>query len=142
MRKESTQGDHQQGVEPRTEIYHQLYAVRYLLDGEWTLAVLCALADGPKRYCEILDKVQSYHRVDRWSNGHTTLHHSSLTRVLDQLTKDELLRRHEKPKSFPPSVTYALTEPASTVLEAASPVAEWAEQHAGLIARAQARRRA
>lgn len=75
------------GVEPPRDVYHALYAVRNLLDGEWTLAVLCAVARGPKRYGEIADEVQEYHVEDTWSTGHTILHHSSLTRALDMLTK-------------------------------------------------------
>lgn len=133
--------DERQGVAPLRDVYHELYAVRNLLDGEWTLAVLCAVARGPMRYGEISDEVQEYHLEDTWSKGHTILHHSSLTRALDMLTKDGLLLRKEKPKSFPPSVTYSLSEPAARLLEAAGSLVDWAHEHADLIAQAQAWRR-
>jgi DNA-binding HxlR family transcriptional regulator len=123
------------------DVYDQLYAVRKLLDGQWALAVLCALTNGPKRYGEIFEKVQEYHITDTWSNDHKILHQSSLSRILDVLTRDELLMRDEKPRSFPPSVTYSLTEPAITMLEAASPLVEWVNEHTELIARAQKWRR-
>lgn len=142
MMDEPVPGEHWQDVEPPRDVYHELYAVRNLLDGEWALAVLCALARGPKRYGEISEKVQEYHLEDPWSRGHTVLHHSSLTRALDMLTKDELLLRDEKPRSFPPSVSYSLTAPAVQLLKAADPLVDWAHAHADLIAQAQAWRRA
>lgn len=133
--------EERQGVGLSRDLYHELYAVRNLLDGEWTLAVLCAVARGPKRYGEISDEVQAYHLEDTWSNGHTILHHSSLTRALDMLTKDGLLLREEKPRSFPPSVTYSLSEPAARMLEAAGSLVDWVHEQTELIAQAQAWRR-
>jgi DNA-binding HxlR family transcriptional regulator len=93
------------------------------------------------RYGEISDEVQAYHIEDTWSNGHTILHHSSLTRALDTLTKDGLLLRDEKRRSFPPSVTYSLSTPAARLLKAASPLVDWVHEHADLIAQAQTWRR-
>lgn len=141
MKRDPLPGEHWQGAESSRDVYDELYAVRNLLDGEWALAVLYALARGPKRYGEISDRVQEYHHEDTWSNGHTVLHHSSLTRALDTLTKDELLLRDEKPRSFPPSVTYSLSTPAIQLMGATDPLVDWVRSHADLIARAQAWRR-
>lgn len=123
------------------DVFDQLYAVRKLLEGQWALAVLCALADGPKRYVELLDRVQRNDVTDAWSYAHTTLHQSSLSRILDTLSRDGLILREEKRRSFPPSVTYSLTEPAMAMLDAAGPLAEWADDHPELITRAQTWRR-
>jgi DNA-binding HxlR family transcriptional regulator len=141
MGKDLAAGQRWPGRSGPVDVYDELYSVRNLLGGEWELAVLCAVAHGPKRYSEILDKVQDYHAVDPWSKGHTVFHRTSLTRALHTLTNDGLLIRHEKRNSFPRSVTYSLSEPARRLLDAARPLVDWVHQHTDLILRAQAWRR-
>jgi DNA-binding HxlR family transcriptional regulator len=105
------------------------YRARSLIAPEWAPSILVALLDGPLHYRQIKAIVSLPAVCDGVVKAHRPLHESSLSRTLRRMTRDGLLDRHEKVGAFPPSVTYALTPMARAVLDAAVPLADWAQHN-------------
>jgi len=113
------------------------YDARILLAAEWTPAIVVALLDGPLQYKDILATAGATCPGLRWGSRHRRLYDSILTRNLQVLTRDGLLERHETPGTFPPTVHYCLTDAGRELVEAATPLAEWASRHREVIEGAQ-----
>jgi DNA-binding HxlR family transcriptional regulator len=105
------------------------YRARSLIAPEWAPPILVALLDGPLHYRQIKAIVSSLGVTDGAAKAHRPLHESSLSRTLARMTRDGLLDRHEQVGAFPPSVTYSLTAAARAVLDAAVPLADWAQRN-------------
>lgn len=116
------------------------YDARALLASEWAPAIVIALVDGPLQYKDILATAGAACPSQRWGSRHRRLYDSILTRNLQALTRDGLVERHETPGTFPPTVHYCLTDACRELVEAVTPLAEWAVRHRDLIERAQSRR--
>lgn len=117
------------------------YDARALVSAEWAPSIAVALAEGPLQYKDILIAVQRLHPAHRWSDRHTHLHESILSRTLHRMTSDGLLERHEAKVRFPPIVHYALTPRFEDLMNAFKPVAQWSSENGDLIIQAQRRRR-
>jgi DNA-binding HxlR family transcriptional regulator len=111
------------------EFLHHWYRARSLISPEWAPSILVALLDGPLHYRQIKEIVSSRELPNGVAKAHRPLHESSLSRTLARMTRDGLLDRHEQVGAFPPSVTYSLTAKARAVLEAAVPLADWAQHN-------------
>lgn len=139
----------QPGMPPRvtlpraaTDSAEHLWAmqnVQRLFYGEWTVAILVALSDGPKHYKQIRDRIRSLTSSQSELEPGRVLHDSVLTRTLKSLTAKELIEREQKSASFPPSVEYALTPATAEALAAWGSVVEWARKHADLVTRTRRR---
>ena len=105
------------------------YRARSLMSPEWAPSILVALLDGPLHYRQIKAIVSSRDVSGGAVKAHRPLHESSLSRTLARMTRDGLLERHEQVGAFPPSVTYSLTAKARAVLDAAVPLANWAQHN-------------
>ncbi len=116
------------------------YDARALMAAEWAPAIVIALLDGPLQYKDILATAGAACPGVRWGSRHRRLYDSILTRNLQALTRDGLVERHETPGTFPPTVHYCLTDACRELVQAATPLAEWAARHHDLIERAQSRR--
>ena len=117
------------------------YDARALVAAEWAPSIAVALVDGPLQYKDILVAVRRLHPAHRWSERHTNLHESILSRTLNRMTSDGLLERHEASVKFPPTVHYSLTSEFDLLLESFRTVARWSLEHGDLIAQAQRQRR-
>lgn len=116
--------------------------IRHLLSGEWVWDMLVALYPGPAQYTELLNSIQESAGVDGWPGvKHRRLRDSTLNRTLRRLERGELIERVREP-DFPYRTTYHLTEPARELMDAASPMALWAEKHRALVGRARERQQA
>jgi DNA-binding HxlR family transcriptional regulator len=116
----------------------RLYDLKYLVGDKWTLAILVTLSDGPMRRVEILSTINSYSIGEEWSDKHAVLHDRVLTRTLKKMTGEGLLTRTRRIEVFPPEVFYSLKPDALEFLRLAEPAMAWADDHAELIAQAQA----
>jgi DNA-binding HxlR family transcriptional regulator len=96
-----------------------------------------ALLDGPLHYREIKSIVSSFRVSDRRTLRPRTFHESSLSRTLARMTDDGLLERRATSGAFPPSVTYSLTPAARAIVDAAVPMAAWAQRNRAMIRKAQ-----
>jgi DNA-binding HxlR family transcriptional regulator len=116
----------------------RLYDLKYLVGDKWTLAILVTLSDGPMRRVEIFSTINSYSIGEEWSDKHAILHDSILARTLKKMTEEGLLTRTRDETAFPVKVFYSLTQEAIGFLQLVEPAIAWADEHADLIARAQA----
>jgi len=138
-RQSEIANDGESGVELRGERFlRRLYDLKYLFGDKWALAILVALADGPMRRVEILSTINSYSIGEEWSDKHAVLHDSMLARTLKKMTEEGLLVRNRHAEIFPPEVFYSLTEGAADFVRLVEPAILWADEHAELIAQAQA----
>jgi DNA-binding HxlR family transcriptional regulator len=109
------------------------YDARALTAADWTPSILMALLDAPLHYREIKSIVSSFRVSDRRTLRPRTFHESSLSRTLSRMTDDGLLERRECLGAFPPSVTYSLTPAARAIVDAAVPMATWAQRNRAMI---------
>jgi len=116
------------------------YDARALMAAEWAPAIVIALLDGPLQYKDILATAGAGCPSQGWGSRHRRLYDSILTRNLQALTRDGLVERHETPGTFPPSVQYCVTDACRELVQAATPLAEWAARHRDVIEGAQSRR--
>src|SRR3954453_7028245 len=89
---------------------------RHLVDtlgDKWVTLVLCALANGPKRYTEIARQIAGVSQ-------------KMLTQTLRTLERDGMLRRHVTP-SVPVRVDYSLTPLGESLMVVVAQIKAWAE---------------
>ena len=99
--------------------------VLHRIGARWTVFVVNALADGPRRFTELKSHIQ----------GITP---KVLTETLRSLEADGLISRHEYDEN-PPHVQYELTPLGQSLLVPLRAVRLWAEQHVPDIEAAGAR---
>ena len=99
--------------------------VLHRIGARWTVFVVNALADGPRRFTELKTHIQ----------GITP---KVLTETLRSLEADGLISRHEYDEN-PPRVQYDLTPLGRSLLVPLRAVRRWAEEHVPDIEAARAR---
>jgi DNA-binding HxlR family transcriptional regulator len=100
--------------------------VLHRIGARWTVFVVNALDDGPRRFSELKSHIR----------GITS---KALTETLRSLEADGLISRHEYDEN-PPRVEYALTPLGRSLLVPLRAVRVWAEKHVPDIEMARARR--
>jgi DNA-binding HxlR family transcriptional regulator len=100
-------------------------AVLHRIGARWTVFVVNALEDGPRRFGELREHIR----------GITP---KVLTETLRSLEADGLVSRHDHAEN-PPRVEYALTPLGHSLLVPLRAVRRWAEQHVPDIEAARAR---
>ncbi|AUG81624.1 HxlR family transcriptional regulator [Kitasatospora sp. MMS16-BH015] len=99
--------------------------VLHRIGARWTVFVVNALEDGPRRFTELKTHIR----------GITP---KALTETLRSLEADGLISRQEYPEN-PPRVEYALTPLGDSLLVPLRAVRQWAEAHVPDIEAARAR---
>lgn len=113
--------------------------LRLVLGSKWSLEILHALGDGPKRRMEIWSAIRRT-SVSRSSDLYTTGAHSDpLDRALDRLVTAGLVARAEDPGVFPRRVVYAITPEAGELVGLLAPISSSVE--AFVVARERISRR-
>lgn len=82
---------------------------------KWTVLIVVALTDGPRRYAELRDAIDG-------------VSEKMLTQTLRSLERDGLVDRTVFPV-VPPKVEYRLTDLGRTLQDPLSAVRDWAERH-------------
>jgi DNA-binding HxlR family transcriptional regulator len=95
-----------------------------LLKGKWTIPLLAALALGERQNKDILATINE----TAAANENGPLSHRVLTDTLQRATDDGLIERHAEAGNFA-AVWYRLTPKGRSLLHAAIPLAEWAQQY-------------
>jgi DNA-binding HxlR family transcriptional regulator len=96
-----------------------------LLDGEWTVPVVYALASGELQDNDILAAISVDMTVD--DAGDNMLSLQVLTDTLQRATKDGLVER----VALDGTVQYRLTVKGRALLQALVPMADWARKYHG-----------
>lgn len=99
-----------------------------LLRGQWTVAVLAALALGETQYKELLAAVNKVEERVGWASHERPLSDRVLTDTLRRAQHNGLVSRRAESGPFS-AVWYQLTPTGRSLLRAARPLAEWAQRH-------------
>lgn len=92
---------------------------------KWTVIVVCALAEGTKRYSELQREIGGVSQ-------------KMLTQTLRELEHDGLVERKVYPV-VPPKVEYSLTPLGLTLVKPLKAICKWAETHIHELQAARAR---
>jgi DNA-binding HxlR family transcriptional regulator len=107
-----------------------------LLRGQWTVAVLAALALGETQYKDLLIAVNKVEERVGWASHERPLSDRVLTDTLRRARHNGLVTRRAAQARFG-GVWYELTPTGRSLLGAVRPLAEWAQRHQAEIAAAQ-----
>lgn len=99
-----------------------------LLRGQWTVALLAALALGETQYKDLLVAINDVEERVGWASHERPLSDRVLTDTLHRATLNGLISRRAEPGRFG-GVWYQLTPTGRSLLRAVRPLAEWAQQH-------------
>jgi DNA-binding HxlR family transcriptional regulator len=123
------EGDHVEASSTQGLSYRQaVEEVMRVLNGQWVVAVLAALATGPLHFAELLVEVNAVEeRVGRRTHDRP-LSRPVLARTLDRMELADLLIRTADDTPHP-SVWYTLTPTGRSLLGALRPLAEWAQRY-------------
>lgn len=99
-----------------------------LIADKWAAVVVCALANGTRRYSELQREIGG-------------VSEKMLTQTLRHLERDGLVQRMVHPV-VPPRVDYDLTSLGGTLVGPLTALCRWAEDHTDEVQAARARRRA
>ena len=91
-------------------------AIISVISGKWSIPVLGALEEGPRRHNDLHRSV---------GNG---IHSAVLDTTLRRLEAAGLVRRDTDPGT-PPATWYELTALARSLIERLEPLSRWAEEH-------------
>jgi DNA-binding HxlR family transcriptional regulator len=109
-----------------------VFGVLVLLRGQWTVAVLSTLATGELQYKEVLAQVNNSEARIGWSSHGHPLSDRVLSDTLRRARERGLVARRSEARMFGP-VWYRLTPIGRSLLDAARPLAEWAERHRDVV---------
>ncbi|WP_374213041.1 winged helix-turn-helix transcriptional regulator [Crossiella sp. SN42] len=79
--------------------------VAHVVRGEWTLAIVRALMNGPLLYSRLKSEIENGPLMSG-----CMLHHSTLSRNLANLVQCDVLERRQLSGGYQPSVEYRLTD--------------------------------
>jgi DNA-binding HxlR family transcriptional regulator len=99
-----------------------------LLRGQWTVAVLAALALGETQYKDLLTAINNVEARVGWVSHDRPLSDRVLTDTLRRARQNGLISRRAGAERFA-GVWYQLTPTGRSLLRAARPLAEWAQRH-------------
>jgi DNA-binding HxlR family transcriptional regulator len=99
-----------------------------MLRGQWTVAVLAALAVGEMQYKDLLTAINDVEARVGWASHDRPLSERVLTDTLRRARHNGLVVRRAEPGRFG-AVRYQLTATGRSLLRAARPLAEWAQRH-------------
>ena len=99
-----------------------------LLRGQWTVAVLAALALGETQYKDLLTAVNKVEARVGWASHDRPLSDRVLTDTLRRARRNGLISRRAGAERFG-GVWYELTPTGRSLLRAVRPLAEWAQGH-------------
>jgi DNA-binding HxlR family transcriptional regulator len=99
-----------------------------LLRGQWTVAVLSALALGETQYKDVLNAVNDVEERVGWASHARPLSDRVLTDTLRRARQHGLVVRRAEERPFG-GVWYTLTPTGRSLLRAVRPLAEWAQHH-------------
>lgn len=117
----------------RTELSARQAAedTRQLLRGDWVIAVITALAGGPRRFNELHAEINAVeHHVGRRLHD-SPVSNRVLSRTLTRMADDGLLQRHEETHTPHPFVWYQLTAAGYDLIPVLHAMAKWAQRHSG-----------
>jgi DNA-binding HxlR family transcriptional regulator len=109
-----------------------VFGVLGLLRGQWTVAVLSTLALGELQYKDILAEVNDAEARIGWSSHGHPLSDRVLSDTLRRARERGLVGRRSEARPFGP-VWYWLTPVGQSLLDAARPLADWAEHHRDVV---------
>jgi DNA-binding HxlR family transcriptional regulator len=109
-----------------------VFGVLLLLRGQWTVAVLSTLALGELQYKDLLAEINDAEARVGWSSHGHPLSDRVLSDTLRRLRDRGLVGRRSEAKQFGP-VWYRLTPLGRSLLYAARPLADWAQQHRDVV---------
>ena len=107
-----------------------------MLRGQWTVAVLAALAVGETQYKDLLAAINDVEERVGWASHDRPLSERVLTDTLRRAQHNGLVDRRAESGRFG-AVWYRLTNTGRSLLRAARPLAEWAQSHRDEIRSAQ-----
>ena len=99
-----------------------------VLDGNWVVAVLTALALGPMHFTKIMSEVNAVDEAFGRRTHDRPLSNAVLARTLERMRADGLIARYQDPSPHP-SVRYELTVHGQELLVSLRPLARWAQRH-------------
>jgi DNA-binding HxlR family transcriptional regulator len=102
--------------------------VMRVLNGQWVVAVLAALATGPLHFAELLTEVNAVEEHVGRRTHDRPLSRPVLARTLDRMESADLVVRTADSTPHP-SVWYTLTPTGRSLLGALRPLAEWAQRY-------------
>ena len=115
---EKEHSDCKQAMVPVTEVLAQI-------GGKWTVHIIMALGNGPRRFSELL-------------RGIDGISQKMLTATLRDLEKDGFVSRAVTP-SIPPRVDYALTEMGTELRGPLKAISRWAHENRHRVDEARSR---
>jgi DNA-binding HxlR family transcriptional regulator len=110
---------------PYRQSVHEALAV---LSGQWTVAVLAALALGERKFTDLLAEVNATEERVGWLSHPKPLTRKVLTDTLRRLQDHGLVERRADGTQFS-AVHYQLSVEGRSLLSALRPLASWAQQH-------------
>lgn len=118
----------------------RLWDLHYIFKGDWVPDIFSALASGPLRRGELLEKIRSTSIPYGWSDSDThNLHDRVMGETLKRLETAEMVVHTRDEQVFPPASVYELSPAAVEFFAVLEPLVRWAEKHADLIERVQQR---
>jgi DNA-binding HxlR family transcriptional regulator len=99
-----------------------------LLRGQWTVAVMAALALGETQYKDLRSAINSVEERVGWASHERPLSDRVLTDTLRRARHNGLVSRRAEAGPFG-AVWYTLTPTGRSLLRAVRPLAEWAQGH-------------
>lgn len=116
-------------MEKRDVPYRQgVHDAMAVLRGQWTVAVLAALALGERQYTDVKASINDVEERVGWTSHARPITDRVLSDTLRRAQRDGLIDRRAEPGRFG-GVWYTLTPMGRSLLRAIRPLAEWAQSH-------------
>lgn len=109
------------------------YNIGKLFHGNWDLAVLALLRDGPRRPRDLARMAADWPFRDRWNGTKATLNPSRITEALRVLTEVGLVYKTTISEGWDRSVEYGLTEAGVDLLPVLESMQAWLRRHVELF---------
>ncbi|MBV8933414.1 MAG: diguanylate cyclase [Kutzneria sp.] len=123
----------------RDVVRARLLSVGHLLNGDWILDIVLALASGSRRVKELLDMIRSSEAADARTGRDYPMSPHDLIEALRRMEDNGLVLRREDLAAWPRSVSYELSPATHDLLAVLSSHSLWAERHKDLIGLTQRR---
>ena len=102
-----------------TELIDDARVVLRLVSGKWTLRILAALRNGPRRHNELRRAI-------------APVHPKVFDETLRRMTDQQLLSREVR-SGVPPAVYYAISGPAQSLMDQLDDLLEWIKDNPSLL---------